>query len=210
MIETEKTLMEIVTFALAMAAGQLTPGPDMLLILKNTLNHGLSEGLATIAGICLGIVLHVTFVFTGLAAVLTGFPTLFRGLQVVGACYLLWIAVKLLRSLRNKARLEVARDAVLEPSAPRAFREGFVTNLTNVKVMILFSSILAPLAVSAGGLQWEFGAIIIIEAALIWPLFAWLMQRPAIRRAFSRYQRVFNLLFALLIGGFALRILLGL
>lgn len=201
--------MEIVTFALAMAAGQLTPGPDMLLILKNTLNHGLSEGLATIGGICLGIVLHVTFVFTGLAAVLTGFPTLFRGLQVLGACYLLWIAVKLVPSLRTQAPLEVARDAVLPPSRTRAFREGFLTNLTNVKVMILFSSILAPLAVGARGLQWEFGAVIIIEAALIWPLFAWLMQRPTARRVFSRYQRVFNLLFALLIGGFALRILLN-
>ncbi len=207
--------MQIATFALAMAAGQLTPGPDMLLILKNTLNHGLSSGMVTIAGICLGLTLHVALVFTGLAALLASSPPLFRTAQMLGACYLLWIAWKLLRNLRTPAsngqsgnNSDTAKQSPL--SFPLAFREGFLTNVCNVKVMVLFSSILAPLAMGPDGLQWIFGFIIILEAIIIWPVFAWLMQRPAIRRGFFRYHRALNLTFALLIGGFALRLLIGL
>ena len=199
--------MTIPTFALLMAAGQLTPGPDMLLILKSTLNHGLATALVTIAGICLGIILHLTLVFTGLAALIVGLPALFRSVQILGACYLLYLAWRLLCGLGQRmATPDFARRSL---TFSEAFRQGLWTNLTNVKVLLLFSSILAPLAAGANGVQWIFGAVIILETALIWPLFAWLMQRSAIRHRFFQYQRGFNLLFAILIGGFATRLLLG-
>lgn len=205
--------MQIATFALTMAAGQLTPGPDMLLILKNTLNHNLRTGMATIAGICLGLILHVVLVFTGLAALLASSPAWFRSVQILGAGYLLWIASKLFRSLRHATSAGVPDGASPTRSTAvplsNAFREGFLTNVSNVKVLVLFSSILAPLATGPDGLEWIYGAIILLEAALIWPAFAWLMQRPAIRTAFFRYQRAFNLSFAVLIAAFALRLLLN-
>ncbi|MFT4639053.1 MAG: threonine/homoserine/homoserine lactone efflux protein [Verrucomicrobiales bacterium] len=202
--------MQIVTFALTMAAGQLTPGPDMLLILKNTLNHDLRAGLATIAGICVGIILHVTLVFAGLAALLARSSGLFRAVQVLGACYLLYIAWNLVRHFRASNPVDITASTRPKLSQHQAFKEGFWTNLSNVKVMILFSSILAPLSTGPDSTAWIFGLIIIVEAALIWPLFAWLMQRPRIRTQFFRYQQSLNLIFALLIGGFAARLLLGL
>jgi threonine/homoserine/homoserine lactone efflux protein len=198
--------MELTTFAIAMAAGQLTPGPDMLLILKNTLNRGLKNGLATIAGICLGIIGHVTLVLTGTAALLLTFPALLRTVQVLGAFYLLWIASKLLRHLGTSAKNGLTPSSQAS-SLGQAFREGLLTNLTNIKVVILFTSLLAPLAADPQGQSWLFGLTIIVEAALIWPLFAWLMLRPRIRRAFYRWQVGFNALFALLLIAFAIRLL---
>ncbi len=199
--------MELITFAITMAAGQLTPGPDMLLILKNTLNRGLGNGLATIAGICLGIVVHVALVLNGTAALLVTFPALLRSLQILGALYLLWIASKLLRHLGATAKnssLPIAQPS----SLGQAFREGLVTNLTNVKVVILFTSLLAPLAADPQGQSWLFGLTIIVEAVLIWPLFAWLMIRPRVRSTFYRWQSTFNALFAVLLIAFSFKLLL--
>ncbi|MCH1502100.1 LysE family translocator [Verrucomicrobiales bacterium] len=198
--------MELTTFAIAMAAGQLTPGPDMLLILKNTLNRGFRNGLATITGICVGIVVHVTLVLTGTAALLITFPALLRTVQVLGAVYLLWIASKLLRHVRTTAKSRSPTTS--QPSSlSQGFREGLVTNLTNVKVVILFTSLLAPLAADPQGQSWLFGLTIIIEAALIWPLFAWFMLRPRVRTTFYRWQGAFNALFAILLIAFAIRLL---
>ena len=53
-------------FAFLMLVGQLSPGPDMLLILKNSFNHNLRAALFTIAGIITGIVIHTTIALTGL------------------------------------------------------------------------------------------------------------------------------------------------
>ena len=199
--------MELTTFAITMAAGQLTPGPDMLLILKNTLNRGLGNGMATITGICLGIVVHVTLVLNGTAALLVAFPALLRSLQILGALYLLWIASKLLRHLGA-----TAKNSAISTDPPstlgQAFREGLVTNLTNVKAVILFTSLLAPLAADPQGQSWLFGLTIIVEAVLIWPLFAWLMLRPKVRSTFYRWQSAFNALFAVLLIAFSIKLLL--
>lgn len=198
--------MELAIFALTMAVGQLTPGPDMLLILKNTLNHGLRTGLATIAGICLGIIAHVTLVLTGSAVLLESLPWLYRSIQFLGAAYLLWVASKLIRSLRSSTDLNVAGRTGNRPFAS-AFREGLLTNLSNVKVIVLFSSLLAPIAADPSRSAWPYGLLIIAEALLIWPIFAWLMQRPLIRDSFLKCQRGLNLAFAMLLIAFAIKLL---
>ena len=195
---------ELVAFGLTMAVGQLTPGPDMLLILKNTLNHGFTRGLRTIAGICTGVVVHVLVVYAGLAVLFTQTPILFRGVQWVGAAYLLWVAWKLVRSTDQPSGELSKHSAPLSRS--HCFWEGLLTNLTNVKVMVLFSSLLAPLASDETGLPWIYGIIIITEAALIWPLFCWLMQGRTARHWFQRHQVRLNRVFGLMLAGFAVHL----
>ena len=202
--------MELMTFAVVMAVGQLTPGPDMLLILKNTLNRGLSTGLATIAGIGIGIIIHVTFIICGFATLIETFPRVMQALQIVGASYLLWIAYQLLRSTHPSPASENATPSAYSITHGQAFREGLITNLTNIKVVILFSSLLAPVVASHGTKVWLFGLVILIEAAIIWPLFAWLMQHPAVRHRFLSHQRRLNVTFGLLLIVFASRLLSGL
>ena len=202
--------MHIATFALTMAIGQLTPGPDMLLILKNTLNRGMQQGLATIAGICLGIIAHVTIVITGFAAILSKLPNILTGIRILGAFYLAWVAYQLLRSLTQAPTTTSENQAPLRKrDLATSFREGLITNLANVKVMILFSSLLAPAIALGTGTAWLYGLIIIIEAAVIWPVFAWIMRRAPIRAAFFRYQRGLNACFAALLLGFAAYLVQG-
>lgn len=199
--------VDVFLFAFAMAMGQLSPGPDMFVILKNTLNHGLRLGLFTIAGICLGVVAHTTLVVMGLSIALEQTAWLFRLIQAIGAVYLFWIAGKLLASVFQASRrggdgaLREGAATNLQPS--EAFREGLLTNLLNVKVMVLFASMLAPFAEGGKRIDPAFPAIMMGQAALIWPLFAWVMQRPWMRRAFFRRQAVINGFFSVMLILFA-------
>ena len=197
-------IIELAAFALTMAVGQLTPGPDMLLILKNTLNHGLARGLHTIAGICTGVLVHVLAVYAGLSVLFNKLPLLFRSLQWLGAAYLLWIAWKLLRSPSPQPQEPKAKPS--EHFSSHAYWEGLITNLINIKVMVLFSSLLAPLTSEATGLPWRYGLVIIIEAALIWPLFCWSMKGNLARSWFLKHQSHLNRVFGLMLAAFAVHL----
>ncbi len=191
------------TFMLVMLVGQLSPGPDFLLVVRNSLQHGLRGGLFTVAGISTGIIVHATVAATGLALVLAVSPRAYRALLFVGALYLGWLGIKLLLSLRKKPPSD-APDAA--PSDGTAFREGLFTNLLNPKVAIFFSSILAQFLRpdSPPHERVLYPAIIVVEGALVWCLVAFLLQKAPVRRRFLRFERPLNALFGVLLLAVAL------
>jgi threonine/homoserine/homoserine lactone efflux protein len=116
----------------------LTPGPDMLFVIGQTLSGGAARGWAALLGIGTGAMVHVTLAVSGIAALLAASPGLFDALRIAGGLYLLWLAFGALRSAwRGNA-------AALRPAAPAssAFRDGLVTNLTNPKVVLFFLAFL--------------------------------------------------------------------
>jgi len=122
----------------------LTPGPDMLFVIGQTLAGGARRGWAAMFGITTGAMVHIALAASGVAALLAASPALFDALRLAGAAYLLWLAYGALRSAwRGGGRLQ--------PAAPAraAFRDGLVTNLTNPKVILFFLAFL-PQFVDAG------------------------------------------------------------
>lgn len=200
--------MEWLAFAFVIAVGQLTPGPDMLLILKNTLNHGLRAGLITIGGIVTGLFVHTVAAFSGLALMLNGSPRVFRTLQILGGAYLIWISWKILRSLvRDRTQPVLPKERQVVPlSVGEAYREGLFTNLLNVKVVIFFSSVMASFAARDNFSAAVYGTIIMAEAMILWPGFAWVMQKRAVQQLFFRYQSGINGVFAIILFGLALHL----
>jgi RhtB (resistance to homoserine/threonine) family protein len=189
-----------------MLVGQLSPGPDFLLVVKNSLNHGLRGGLFTVAGISTGIVVHATAAATGIAVLLSTSPRLYRVLLITGALYLGWLGIKLLRTLGTEPdAVERATPPGAHRGASSAFREGLLTNLLNPKVVIFFSSMLAQFLRpdSPPVDRVILPAIIIVEGALVWCLLAILLQRPLVRRQFLRFERPLNALFGCLLLGVA-------
>jgi RhtB (resistance to homoserine/threonine) family protein len=116
----------------------LTPGPDMALVLRNTLRSGRSGGLRTIGGIAVGLLGWATASALGVAAVLAASATVFTVLKLAGAVYLVYLGVQALRAVR--------RDDAPVDEAPRRtgspFRQGLVTNLLNPKLAVLFTTLL--------------------------------------------------------------------
>lgn len=119
-----------------------TPGVDLLLTLARTLQAGARAGMATALGIGAGCAVHALAAAGGLAALLALSATVFEVLKTLGAAYLLWLAVGLLRAaLRSPGGASAAAQAArAEPPPPLAaeFRRGLLTNVLNPKIALFF------------------------------------------------------------------------
>ena len=85
-------------FVAASTALLLSPGPTVLLVLSYAVSQGRSVALATVGGVALGDFLAMTASLAGLGAVVLASATLFTVLKWVGAAYLVYLGVKLIRS----------------------------------------------------------------------------------------------------------------
>ena len=205
-------MFDYLYFAFLMLVGQLSPGPDMLVILKNSLNHDLRAALFTIAGIIAGIVIHTTIALTGLAVLFTTSSTAYNVLRYGGAIYLAYLGVRLLLSVRRKPADENSdtspqRDHLSDKSA---FAQGFLTNILNPKVIVIISSILLMFlgedATFADRII--YGAILVVEGLVVWVLFALLLQTRRAKDQFLRWQNAINGTFGVLLIALAVRALL--
>lgn len=132
----------------------LTPGPDMLLVLRNGLRGGSSAAWATGVGCCSGIAIHAVAATIGLSALLAASAEAFTVLKLTGAAYLVYLGVtSIAATFRDRddglaalARAEVTPSSV---SSRQAFRQGLLSNLLNPKIAILFLTLL-PQFVAAG------------------------------------------------------------
>ncbi len=109
----------------------ITPGPDMSLFLAKTVAGGRRAGMASMLGAMAGCCVHTLLAALGLSALLAASTTAFTVLKVVGALYLLWLAVDAVRhgsalNLKDASRAEVAFG--------RTFMIGLGINLTNLSV----------------------------------------------------------------------------
>jgi len=114
---------------------QLAPGPGTLAILNSTARNGIRAGLGAVLGTLLGNFFFMVAAVAGLAAVMNANPVSFQALQWLGAAYLCWIGVQLLRA---QVDFDPAMQEI-KKSARVHFRQAFTVSLTNPKV-ILFSS----------------------------------------------------------------------
>ncbi len=190
-----------------MLLGQFSPGPDFLLILKNALNHGRKAAFFTAAGISVGLIVHSTLAIAGLGLLFNSSETLGRVLRFAGAAYLVYLAIRLLISTRS-SRTPTPNPQYQQDNLPcmSAFRQGFLTNLLNPKVAVFISAMLARFLEPGSTLPEKslYGAIIVIQGAVFWTLFANILQAPLIRNAFLRHQHRLNIGFAILLIAAAL------
>lgn len=112
----------------------LSPGPDNIYVLTQSVVHGSRSGLATVAGLITGCIFHTTLIAFGVSALLVASPQLFFGIKVIGALYLLFLAFKVYKS---DATITLATQTP-QKSYTSLFKQGIVMNILNPKVMLFF------------------------------------------------------------------------
>ncbi len=135
----------ILAFALASFALAVTPGPDMALFVARTMNFGRLHGFATVSGAITGIAVHTALVAFGISILIVTAPSVFWVLKIVGALYLVWLAIQALRA--GGGVLAVEADA-RRPRLLESYLTGLGINLTNPKIALFFVTFL-PQFVSA-------------------------------------------------------------
>jgi threonine/homoserine/homoserine lactone efflux protein len=127
----------IATFGLASFLLLIIPGPAVIYILNRSVSDGREAGLAAVAGLELGNLVHALAAAAGLSAVLATSATAFNAVKWLGAGYLVFVGVRTL--MQPAPQIETDRAAV---SVHRAFGQGVVVNILNPKVALFFVSFL--------------------------------------------------------------------
>lgn len=142
---------EFLLFVVLVVSLILVPGPDMLYVVGRSLVHGRSGALFASAGIAAGYLLYTGLVAVGVGVLFALDETVFRTVQIVGLCYLSYLAWRLFRA--NGALPE---DASPSPSANGgAFLLGVATSALNPKGMLFYFSILPQFIVPSDGPMWR-------------------------------------------------------
>ena len=196
---------DLALFVLAGLLLNITPGPDMLYIIGRSTSQGFRAGAAATLGVSAGCSVHITAAALGISALITASATAFTILKVVGAGYLIYVGISMMKfgdrppvSLRGDAASEVGG---LSP----IFWQGFLTNALNPKVALFFLAFLPQfIALDAPAKPLAFlvlGAIFTFNATL-WNLFvAWSAARMGAAlgsRALAWGERLIGAFFVLL------------
>src|SRR5664279_193194 len=114
------------------------PGQDMILVMSRSIAQGSIAGVITAAGVSVGLLGHTVLATLGLGMILRTSEWLFVALKLVGAAYLIYLGVGLLRTQRSSLELgsEPAR------SLGKLFVDGAFSNLSNPKVAIFYFAFL--------------------------------------------------------------------
>ncbi|PGL15745.1 lysine transporter LysE, partial [Bacillus thuringiensis] len=80
----------------------MMPGPGFALVTKNTISHGRNGGIKTVLGTVSGMMIHTIMATLGLSAILMKFAMLFTLIKYAGAFYLIYLAVKSIKSAFSK------------------------------------------------------------------------------------------------------------
>ncbi|CAG4894245.1 LysE family translocator [Paraburkholderia saeva] len=132
-------LSSLLTFGLVSLGMALTPGPNMLYLISRSICQGRTAGLISLGGVALGFVFYMLSAALGITALLLAVPFAYDALRFGGAIYLLWLAWQAVKP-GGRSPFQV-RD--LPADSPRKlFAMGFVTNLLNPKIAVLYLSLL--------------------------------------------------------------------
>ena len=124
-------------FSLTAVALLLVPGPAVLYVVVQSAEQGRRVGLASVAGIHLGTLVHVAAATVGLSALVVASAVAFSTVKYAGAAYLIYLGVR--RLLARAEALELRRTR--EPLR-RAFARGIVVNVLNPKTALFFLAFL--------------------------------------------------------------------
>jgi threonine/homoserine/homoserine lactone efflux protein len=129
----------LLAFALVSLGIVLTPGPNMIYLISRSLTQGPAAGIVSLGGVALGFLFYMLCAAFGITALLFAVPYAYDALRFAGASYLLWMAWQALKP-NGRSPFQVRK---LELDGPRKlFAMGFVTNLLNPKIAMLYLALL--------------------------------------------------------------------
>ncbi|WP_103071284.1 LysE family translocator [Aquimarina sediminis] len=123
------------TFVLATSALAISPGPDNIFVLMQSVVNGKKYGLAVVSGLMSGCLIHTTLVAFGVSVIIKQSEILFFSIKLFGALYLFFLAYKVFRS---EASVNLTEGSMPKKSIWQLFKQGFVMNVLNPKVSIFF------------------------------------------------------------------------
>ncbi|WP_420101979.1 LysE family translocator [Bosea sp. (in: a-proteobacteria)] len=141
-------LAHLLPFALIALGMGLTPGPNMIYLISRSIAQGAGAGMISLAGVALGFVFYMLCAAFGITALLFAVPYAYDALRLGGAAYLLWLAWQAVKP-GGRSPFQVKDLPVDGPR--KLFLMGFLTNLLNPKIAMLYLALLPQFIDPAAG-----------------------------------------------------------
>lgn len=163
-------VLAVGTIALGMV---LTPGPNMIYLVSRTVTQGRAAGLVSLGGVAAGFACYLLATTLGLTAVFSVVPSLYAVVKLLGALYLGWLAVQALKP-SGRSPFEVGPLAV--DSRRRLFLMGWLTNLLNPKIAVMYVALIPQFVDLSAGSVWlqslmlgsvQIGVALTLNAAIV-------------------------------------------
>jgi threonine/homoserine/homoserine lactone efflux protein len=201
-------LTSLLGFALVSFGLVLTPGPNMIYLISRSTAQGAAAGMVSLGGVALGFVFYMLCAAFGITALLFAVPYAYDALRLAGAAYLLWLAWQVMKP-NGRSPFQLRELAVDGPR--KLFLMGFVTNLLNPKIAMLYLALLPQFIDPAQGSvlvqSIAFGMIQIVISVSVNAIIA--LMAGSITRFLDRrpmWLKAQRWLMGTVLAGFALRI----
>jgi len=183
----------------------VTPGPDMVLVLRNTFAGGRGAGLQTSVGILSGNLVHITYCMLGIGLIISQSILAFTMIKYAGAAYLIYLGVM---SFRSGSETLDTNDIERRRPNRTWFVQGFVNNLLNPKGALfylgMFTMVITP-ETSATSLLVLIISMMLVSASF-WLFFVYTLDRPFIRNSIARSQQTVSRIFGTLLVLLGMRV----
>ncbi len=176
----------------------MVPGPTVTVIIANSVRHGARAGLANVAGTQVGMGVALVVLVAGMASVMTFISEWFDLLRLVGACYLIWLGIKLWRSDGKLTSGEA------KPVKGGFFLQGFLVAVTNPKILLFFGAFIPQFVDPSASAVYQIsllGLTFMIVATIIDTCYAFLAGNAGNWLSRSRVRMVERVSGIALIGG---------
>ena len=187
----------------------VSPGPDFVVVCRNSLLYSRTIGIYTAVGFGLGICVHISYAVFGLSWLIANNELIFTVIQYLGAFYLMLIGIQSLRSFQSQIGQQTTTySSRISPF--RAVRIGFITNVLNPKATLfflgLFSTMLNP---TVGELTLVVIAVLLVVTTILWfSLVALLISHTRFTTGLKRYEKTAHQFFGVLLIGIGVIILI--
>lgn len=132
-------MTSVLAFAVIALGMVLTPGPNMIYLISRSIAQGKGAGLISLGGIALGFVFYMLCAALGITALVMAVPFAYDAIRIVGALYLLWLAWQ---AVRPGGRSPFEIRSLPQDGPRKLFLMGFLTNLLNPKIAVMYLSLL--------------------------------------------------------------------
>ncbi len=165
----------------------ISPGPDFLIVIRNSVKYSPGIGRATAVGIALGLVVHMSYCILGIGLIISQSIVLFNLIKYLGAAYL--ICMGIMSFISKEEDLDLSSKKAQKSIAPKeAIKMGFYVNALNPKATLAFVSLFSAFVTPQTPMSFQltFATFVVISAVMWFSLVASIFTIQKVQRAFNK------------------------
>ncbi len=184
-------LNQFLIIAVAHVFAMLSPGPDIAIILRQSITQGRRKAILTALGISSGISVHLTYILLGFGLIVSKSIVVYTILKYLAAIYLIYLGIKILKSSTYKLDDKNEKEKM---SDFKAYRIGLFTNLLNPKVTLYFLALFTVVVTpdTPFNVQLAYCLFFTVGTFLIFSLFSCFFSANKVKKFFNSFGKYFD------------------